>query len=177
MSRLHAGWVAAAALGAALAGCSGNASPQTMPVAAWGEQGSESVSGAVRQVGNLPFARTLVDDDGDGVFVTGDLENEITRLAGMTIRVTGSFTDGEQPGRYILATSYELLSGEEGDPMAVGILSRDEEGFYLRLFDGAEYRLSQVPPELEDATGAKLWVAAAEGEHVRGYGILRESTE
>ena len=72
MSRSHVGWVAAAALGAALAGCSGNASPQTMPVAGWGEPGPESVSGTVRQVGNLPFARTLIDDDGgEGVFVTG----------------------------------------------------------------------------------------------------------
>ena len=169
--------MATAALGAALSGCAGNASPQTMPVAAWGEQGPESVSGTVRQVGNLPFARTLVEDDAEGVFVTGDLESEIARLAGMTARVTGSFTDGEQPGRHILATSYELLNGGEADPMAVGILSRDEEGFYLRLFDGAEYRLSQVPPELEEATGVKLWVAAAEGEHVRGYGILKEPTE
>jgi hypothetical protein len=168
--------MAAAALGAALSGCAGNASPQTMPVAAWGEQGPESVSGTVRQVGNLPFARTLVDDNADGVFVTGELESEIARLGGMTVRVTGSFTDGEQPGRHILATSYELLSDEE-EPMAVGILRRDEEGFFLRMFDGAEYRLSQVPSELEATTGVKLWVAAAEGGHVRGYGILREPTE
>lgn len=177
MSRSHVGWVAAAALGAALAGCSGNASPQAMPVAGWGDPGPESVSGTVRQVGNLPFARTLVDDDGgEGVFVTGDLESEITRLAGMMVRVTGSFTEGDQPGRYILATSYEILDGEE-DPVAVGILSRDGEGFYLLLFDGTEYRLSQVPPELEESTGARLWAAAAEGGHVRGYGILKESAE
>jgi hypothetical protein len=128
-------------------------------------------------VGNLPFARTLVDDDGgDRVFVSGELETEITRLAGMTVSVTGSFTEGDQPGRYILATSYQILGGEE-DPVAVGILSRDGEDFYLVLFDGAQYRLSQVPPELEEATGARLWVAAAEGGHVRGYGILRESAE
>ena len=148
-----------------------------MPVAGWGDPGPESDSGTVRQVGNLPFARTLVDDDGgEGVFVTGDLESEITRLAGMMVRVTGSFTEGDQPGRYILATSYEILDGEE-DPVAVGILSRDGEGFYLLLFDGTEYRLSQVPPELEESTGARLWAAAAEGGHVRGYGILKESAE
>ncbi len=179
MARSHDAWLATAALGAALAGCSGNASPQTMPVAGWGESGPESVSGTVRQVGNLPFARTLVDEDGEGgdnVFVTGDLETEITRLAGMTVIVTGSFTDGDQPGRHILATSYEIVASEE-DPVAVGILSRDDEGFYLRLSGGAEYRLSQVPPELAEAAGARLWVAAAEGGHVRGYGILRESTE
>ena len=94
----------------------------------------------------------------------------------MRVILTGSFTEGDQPGRYILATSYEILAGEE-DPVAVGILSRDGEGFYLLLFDGAKYRLSQVPPELEEATGARLWVVAAEGGHVRGYGILRESAE
>jgi len=176
MSKSHAAWVAAAALGVALAGCSSNASPQTMPVAGWGEPGPDSLSGTVRQVGNLPFSRTLLDDDGDRVFVTGELEIEITRLSGMTVILTGSFTEGDQPGRYILATSYEIL-GDDEDPVAVGILSRDGEGFYLLLFDGAEYRLSQVPPELEEATGARLWVAAAEGGHVRGYGILRESAE
>jgi hypothetical protein len=94
----------------------------------------------------------------------------------MIVRVTGGFTEGDQPGRYILTTSYEILGGEE-DPVAVGILSRDAEGFYLLLFDGTEYRLSQVPPELEESSGARLWVAAAEGEHVRGYGILKESAE
>lgn len=177
MSRSYVGWAAVAALGAALAGCSGNASPQTMPVAGWGEPGPESVSGTVRQVGNLPFARTLVDDEGgEGVFVTGDLESEITRLAGMMVRVTGSFTEGDQPGPYILATSYEIL-GDEMDPVAVGTLSRDDEGFYLLLFDGAAYRLTQVPPELEEAAGARLWVVAAEGGHVRGYGILKEPAE
>lgn len=180
MSRSHLAWAAAAALGVVLAGCSGNASPQTMPVAGWGETGPDSVSGTVRQVGNLPFARTLVGGDGgevgEDVFVTGDLESEITQLAGMMVRVTGSFTEGDQPGRYILATSYEIL-GDEEDPAAVGVLSRDDEGFYLRLFDGAEYRLSQVPPELEGASGAKLWVVASAGGHVRGYGILKESAE
>jgi hypothetical protein len=94
----------------------------------------------------------------------------------MTVIVTGSFTDGDQPGRYILATSYEIVGSEE-DPVAVGILSRDDEGFYLLLSGGDEYRLSQVPPELEEATGARLWAAAAEGGHVRGYGILKESAE
>jgi hypothetical protein len=177
MSRLHVGWAAVAALGTALVGCSGNASPQTMPVAGWGELGPDSVSGTVRQVGNLPFPRTLVGDGGgEQIFVTGDLESEITRLAGMLVRVTGSFTKGDQPGPYILATSYEIL-GDEENPAAVGILSQDEEGFYLRLFDGAAYRLSQVPPELEGATGAKLWVMAAVGGHVRGYGILKEPAE
>lgn len=180
MSRSQVAWAAAAAIGAALAGCSGNASPQTMPVAGWGETGPDRVSGTVRQVGNLPFARTMVAGDegdaGEGIFVTGDLESEITRLAGMMVRVTGSFTEGGQPGRYILATSYEIL-GDEEDPAVVGILSQDDEGFYLRLFDGAAYRLSQVPPELEGASGAKLWVVAAAGGHVRGYGILKESAE
>lgn len=148
-----------------------------MSAAGWGEPGPESVSGTVRQVGSLPFARTLVDvEGGDGIFVSGALEAEITRLAGMNVRVTGSPRQGDQPGRYILATSYEILAGE-GDPRAVGVLSRDGDGFYLELFDGSQYRLSQVPSELEEAVGSRIWVAAAEGEHVRGYGILREPPE
>lgn len=169
--------MAGAVLASVLAGCSGNASPRTMPVAGWGDPGPESVSGTVRQVGNLPFARTLVDAaDGEDAFVAGELESEIARLSGMQVRVTGSFTEGDQPGRYIEAASYEILGPEE-DPRAVGILARDGDGFYLELFDGSQYRLSQVPSELEEAVGARIWVAADEGEHVRGYGILKEPAE
>lgn len=177
MSRSRVTWFVPACLAAVLVGCSGNTSPQVVPTAGWGDVGPDSVSGTVRQVGNLPFSRTLVDGgDDQRVFVTGELESEIARLAGMEVRVTGSFTEGDQPGQTVQATSYEILGAEEERP-AVGILGRDDQGFYVATFDEAKYRLSQIPAELEEAMGARVWVVAAEGEHVLSYGILREASE
>jgi hypothetical protein len=164
-------FAAAATLGA----CSSNAGPQPTPSARWGDVGPESITGKVRQVGNLPFTRTLVDaGEDERIFVTGDLESEISRLAGMDVQVTGSYTEGNQPGIYILATSYELQE-IDGERPVVGVLRHDADGFYLDLFDGRTHRLSQVPPELEEAGEAKVWVIAEEGAHVRAYGILREA--
>lgn len=164
------------AAAAALVGCSGNASPQPAPSTRWGDVGPDTIAGTVRQVGNLPFARTLVDGDEARVFVTGELESEISRLAGMDVEVTGSYTEGNQPGAYILATSYELR-GIDGEQAAVGVLRQDADGFYLVLFDGREFRLGQVPQELQDAGAAKVWVIAEEGAHVRAFGILRDDGE
>lgn len=161
------------ALAAVFWGCSGNATPQAAPMAGWGELGPDSVTGTIRQVGNLPFVRTQVDGDEGRSFVSGQLESEIGRLAGMRVLVTGVFTEGDQPGPYIRATSYEILEFD-GERPVVGVLGRDANGWFLALFDGDAYRLSLVPPELEDAAGSKLWVVAEEGGHVRAYGILRE---
>lgn len=177
MSRTRAGWVLGAALGAVLGGCAGNAEPRAMPTSAWGEAGPDTVSGRVRQVGNLPFSRTLVDrEQADAYFVSGELEREIGRLSGMEVRVSGAFTEGDQPGRYIRASSYEILGLPDGT-VAVGVLGRDDAGFYVGLFDGGRYRLSQLPVELEEALGARVWVEAEAGGHVRGYGILRRAAE
>lgn len=162
---------------ASLVACSGNANPQTSPMSRWGDVGPDTVSGTIRQVGNLPFPRTLVDGGEESrTFVMGDLEAEISRLAGMDIVVTGTFTKGDQPGEHILATSYELeeLDGEQA---VVGVLVRDGAGFYVDTFDGRQHRLGQVPDELKASEGAKVWVLAAEGAHVRAFGILREAGE
>ena len=167
--------VAAAAFVATLTGaCAGNAGVQSAPMARWGDVGPDTVSGIVRQVGNLPFARTLIDDGDEGVFVAGELESEIARLAGAEVRATGAFTEGGQPGRYIDASSYEIVSIDGAVP-AVGILNESDGAYYLDLFSGESYPLKTIPPELQTSVGAKLWVITGEVGQVQGYGILREA--
>ncbi len=167
--------VAAAAFVATLtAACAGNAGVQSAPTARWGEVGPDTVSGVVRQVGNLPFVRTLIDDGDQSVFVTGELESEITRLAGMEVSSTGTFTEGGQPGRYIDASSYEIVSIDGAEP-AVGILDESDGAYYVNLFSGEPYPLMTVPSELQTSIGAKVWVLTGEVGQVQAYGILREA--
>lgn len=167
--------VAAAAFVATLtAACAGNAGVQSAPMARWGDVGPDTVSGIVRQVGNLPFVRTLIDDGDEGIFVTGELESEITRLAGAEVRATGTFTEGGQPGRYIDASSYEIVSIDGAEP-AVGILGKSDGAYYLDLFSGELYPLKTIPSELQTSVGAKVWVITGEVGQVQAYGILREA--
>ena len=167
--------IAAAAFVATLtAACAGNAGVQSAPMARWGDVGPDSVSGIVRQVGNLPFARTLIDDGDEGVFVTGELESEIARLSGAEVRATGAFTEGGQPGRYIDASSYEIVS-IDGTVPAVGILNERDGAYYVDLFSGEPYPLKTIPSELRTSIGAKVWVITGEVDQVQAYGILREA--
>ncbi len=167
--------VAAAAFVATLtAACAGNAGVQCAPMARWGDVGPDTVSGTVRQVGNLPFARTLIDDGAEAIFVTGELESEIARLAGAEVRATGTFTEGGQPGRYIDASSYEIVSIDGAVP-AVGILDESDGAYYVEPFSGEPYPLKTIPSELQTSVGAKVWVITGEVGQVQAYGILREA--
>ncbi len=168
------GGAAAAFVATLTAACAGHAGVQSAPMARWGDVGQDTVSGTVRQDGNLPFVRTLIDDGDEGIFVTGDLDSEIARLSGADVRATGTFTEGGQPGRYIDASSYEIVSIDGAEP-AVGILNESDGAYYLDLFSGKPYPLNTVPPELQTSVGAKVWVITGEVGQVQAYGILREA--
>ena len=138
-----------------------------------GEIGPDAVEGIVRRVGNAPFTRTLVEGD-EGIVIAGPYEPEVRRLVGAEIRVTGRLAaEGEFPGPTLEAMSYEIVS-VDGERPSLGVLKRDEDGFYLEMRGGSILRLASVSGALAASVGGLVWVILDVNDGVARYGILRE---
>jgi hypothetical protein len=138
---------------------------------------ADTVSGSVRQVGNTPFVRTIVEDSSGTVRIVGPYESEISRLVGARVRVVGvidSASRGQAMGPDLRASGYTVLS-VDGDTPTVGYLRRSDAGdFFLRTEGGQDVPLNSVSSGLADQVGAKVWVVTnAQGAVVR-YGILKK---
>lgn len=166
------GWLAAgtaALVGAVACGSGGTDGVQSGPAAA-----PDTVTGTVRQVGAVPFVRTVVQGT-DTVTVTGRLEQELSRLSGARVRAVGEVTTGEYPGPQLAAAGYDILS-VDGERPEVGILRAGAEGYYLERAGGEDrVELSAVSATLQEKVGAKVWVVTGADGTVRRYGILREA--
>jgi hypothetical protein len=131
---------------------------------------ADTVTGVVRRVGNEPFVRTLVQGD-DTVFVAGDWEAEIARLAGAQVMIVGTYTTGDMPGAHMDVARYEIVS-VDGDVPVVGRLESDDDGFYVSADDGEVTRLIALSPELAARKGAKVWIVSSDQGVVQRYGII-----
>lgn len=167
----------AAALGVAslMVACAhqGGSAGHDVPAAA-----PDTVTGVVRQVGSVPFLLTVVQGE-DTAAVAGDLEEEISRLAGARVRVFGTRADTSYPGPTIRAVDYAIIS-IDGEEPSVGILRHEGGTTYLERSGGEAGRLelSSVPDGLRRQVGAKVWVITSEqGGAVLRYGILRPETD
>lgn len=160
--------VAALAPAVLLAGCGSKNQAGEDSMAA-----GDSITGTVRQVGNAPFTRIVVEGENRSVQITGSLEEEIAHLVGARLRVVGEPSEGEIPGDVLEATGYEIFS-VDGETPRVGILRHTAgEGYRLATESGEEVALQGVPDGLGTRVGAKVWILVGEGGAVQRYGILR----
>ncbi len=161
-------------LAAALTGCAREREPDLRVSATVGDPGPDAVRGVVRQVGSTPFSRYVV---ADSAVVTGPMEEEVARLAGAEVELTGRLGPAAAPfGPELEVTGYRILS-VDGEEPAVGVLRRDEDGWTLEGPEGGTLALSGVSGRLASAEGGRVWVVAGEGGTVRRYGILRPPSE
>lgn len=138
------------------------------------EAAADTIEGAVRQVGNTPFQRTIVNGEEGSATIVGDYEDELTRATGARVRVWGAYTDGSGGGRELEATGYRILSVDGAEP-AVGVLEHsDGRGYYLDTEEDADVSLVGVPSRLGARVGAKVWVVVGDRGNVQRYGVLRE---
>lgn len=147
----------------------------TAPSRVVGVPGPDTAAGPVRRVGNLPFARTIVEDEAGSVAVVGDYERELGRAAGARVRVTGESRAGGL-GPELRATSYEIL-GVDGERPYVGILASDGASYRLVGPDGGEVALETVPETFAELVGGRLWVVTDEEGAVTRYGVLLRPDE
>jgi len=152
----------------AAASCSRKAVVESGPAAGSAEA---TARGTVRRLGSEGNVRTVVQGDRT-VVVVGDYEPELARVAGAEVWVSG--TSGDSPyGQALTVTEYRILS-VDGEVPVVGILTEDEEGFFIRMDDGGIVRVD-VGDRLATLLGAKSWaVLGPDQVTVDRYGILRD---
>lgn len=139
-----------------------------------GRPGPDTITGRVRRAGSVPFVRTLVEEEGEAVAVTGERESEVARLAGARVRVSGKRTEGPM-GPELRATSYAILS-VDGEVPEVGILRREADGWRLVRGPGDTLALRVVPESFAELAGARIWLVLERGAVTR-HGVLRRPGE
>lgn len=161
--------VSAVALVLLLAACTRQGEVDDGPRAA-----ADSTEGTVRQVGNTPFQRTVVEGEQASATIVGEYEDELTAAVGARVRVWGDYREGDAPHRELEAAGYEILSVDGAEP-TVGTLHHGEgRGYYLATSDGTDVALTGVPDRLGGRVGAKIWVVLGDRGNVQRYGVLRE---
>ncbi|WP_419937363.1 hypothetical protein [Candidatus Palauibacter sp.] len=139
-----------------------------------GEVGPESFVGTVRVVGSEPFPNTIVQaEDGRSLIALGVLRDDIRRLSGARVRITGHLRQGEQPAAALDVSSWEVVS-VDGERPLVGRLEGEAEQFRLVRPGGAEVPLNFVSGPLAEGVGSLVWILLDERGGVAGYGIIRE---
>lgn len=158
-----------ALVGVALAACTRQARVESGPASV-----ADTVVGTVRQVGNTPFVRTVVEGEDTSVTVAGGYEEELARAAGARVRVWGRPAEGEGPGRNMEVTGYEIVSVDGRRPTVGRLHHESGRGYFVRTGEGEEVALAGVPDDLGGRVGAKIWVILGDNGGVQRYGILRE---
>lgn len=164
----------------ALAGCNRPPQPAVETAAAAGA-GDTTVAdttaqGTLRVVGPQETAQIVLRGTTASVGLTGPLSDELRRLSGATVRVTGAPQNNlaPLPPRAVLVRDYGILEVDGRRPV-VGILVSREDRLWLAGQDTVE--LVGVTADLARRLGAKLFVVGVrEGSQLRvkSFGVIRD---
>ena len=168
----HAPWLPLTVVLSMLVGCGPRQQQGAAPEHR--SRSSEQLEGRVYVTGHeVSSGVTLVVEDGGSMTLVGDLEPELRRLSGATVRVNGTQAD-RGPGRSFEVQDYEVLS-IDGEQPSVGILTQTQGATSLAGRDTVE--LASVPKGLRGKEGAKVWVVGPRNGRkleVLSFGIIRE---
>lgn len=134
----------------------------------------DSVRGVVRVVGPAPGNLTLRPATGGAIDLMGEDLAAIRTADGLEVALFGQF--GPPSGVTTSATGFVItrfaVRAVDGDAAIDGVLERGDDGFTLRLFDGARIPLAAVPDPLRASVGMRVFWAGPLGSAPRAYGIL-----
>lgn len=136
----------------------------------------ETASGVVRVVGSAPVNTQVVLESSDGrrLRLVGDFRDELSRLAGITVSVSGRGAAATDPlaDWEIEVASYEI-GMVEGRGVMVGEIVQVERGeAQLRTGNGDIVLLTGIPNEFR--VGQKVWVQGPATVVVQSFGVLRQ---
>ena len=166
-----------------LVGCAGTAEEAVPRVEVVGATHA-SLHGVVFLTGTEPTVIVaLLGDDASSVTLAGLLRDELRRLSGATVQLSGTRL-GEGPMARFDVEGYEVLE-IDGEKPVVGILHARGDQFSLGEEEAVgaihaspvHVRLSVVPDRFRQFLGAKMWVIgprAADGLRVQSYGVIRD---
>jgi hypothetical protein len=130
--------------------------------------------GVIYLAGNDPSPMLALRDDlGAGHRLAGPLSDELRRLSGARVRVSGR-TDSTATPPWIEAIEYEVLE-IDGHRPRVGELRQGPQGLWLLTPDSMA--LEEPTGRLETLAGAKVWVVADTASRpalVQSFGLIRE---
>jgi hypothetical protein len=153
--------VAAALVTVACGG--GNAKPAP-------SQDQVNLTGRVRLAGSTPLEAVMIqpEDSTMEVELVGELKEELERLSGAEVWVTGV----RKEGGGLAVARYEILEIAGHVPL-VGLV-RVRGATVALVTDAGETLRMQDTPELLTLDGAKVWVLLDSKGAVTGYGVIRE---
>jgi len=147
--------------------------PNSGPVPDQARGDTVAVRGTVAVVGSAPMnvAVVLRDGNGQGPRVDGPLAEEIGRLSGAQVEVTGTRRADPMYGQSIHATGYRI-SAVDGAAVITGVVERGADGqLQLRGDDGQIHRLSGGTTQLR--AGQRVWVQGPATVQVQSFGVIR----
>lgn len=106
--------------------------------------------------------------------LSGELEPELRRLSGATLRVFGRIGEETPFGTRFEVRRYEVLAIDGRRPQVGELLARGG-GLWLAT-DSDTLRLAGAPPELASESGARVWVVgpvSAGTLQLQSYGVIR----
>ena len=134
----------------------------------------------IRVEGSTPFARAVLVAETEGAYeLRGEYREELLRLAGATVSVTGAEGGGRGGGGggVLLVSGYEILEIAGERPLVGRLEVRSDGTAILRTERGESVSLAGVPGGLAEQNGAKVWVRLGPDGAVTGFGVLREGPE
>ena len=138
------------------------------PSADSGAQGENSVTGTLRVVGSAPMnVRLVIEGPAGSPTVTGPLAEELRRLAGAEVTLTGS-----RAGTSFSPTGYRIVS-VNGEPATLGTVEAITGAYVqLRTADGETvYLVGSAPGQFQP--GQKIWVQGPRAVVVQTFGTVR----
>lgn len=132
------------------------------------DDGTLALTGTVQVTGSTPFYQVTIETDSAAYRIHGELRDELERLQGARVSVTGGARDDG-----VAVTEYRLLEIGGFTPV-VGILGSADERVFVRQQNGDSVVVAGAPDDLLAQLGAKVWVVLDESGRVRGYGVIRE---
>jgi hypothetical protein len=131
------------------------------------------VHGTVAVVGSAPvdIAVIIQGEDGESSRVEGPLAEEIGRLAGAEVEVTGIRERDPRYGQAVHADRY-VIRAVDGRPVITGMVEEAPGGgLQLRTEDGAVVRLVNGPDQIRP--GQKVWIQGSATVQVQSFGVIR----
>jgi hypothetical protein len=150
-----------------------NGEANATPSARQPEVDTVQVRGTVAVVGAAPVDVAVIvrDADGESSRIDGPLTDEIGRLAGAEVEVTGARHHDPRYGQAVRADRY-VIRAVDGRPVITGVVERAADGgLQLRTEAGEVVRLVIGGDRIRP--GQKIWIQGSASVQVQSFGVIR----
>ena len=119
---------------------------------------AEDIEGVVKVVGSAMSRKVMIysADSAKHKLCRNDESKRISRLTGMTVKVSGDWKMKKETKSCLTPTSFSVSKVSSGRAAVVGTLSQTDTGYEVKSEDGKVHALAKVPSGLKKLTGEKV---------------------